>query len=114
MKKPELLAPAGDFEKLRTAIHYGADGVYLGDSRFSLRGKAGNFEPEELKEAISYAHAANKKAYVTLNIFPHNADLKEMEEYIAFLKDAKPDAVILSDPGFFMMFKKTLLRLQSM
>ncbi|HBG92101.1 MAG: hypothetical protein A2X54_01645 [Nitrospirae bacterium GWF2_44_13] len=107
MKKPELLAPAGDFEKLRTAIHYGADAVYLGDSRFSLRGKAGNFEPEELKEAISYAHTRNKKAYVTVNIFPHNADLKEMEEYIAFLKDAKPDAVILSDPGFFMMFKKS-------
>lgn len=107
MKKPELLAPAGDFEKLRTAIHYGADGVYLGDSRFSLRGKAGNFEPEELKEAISYAHARNKKAYVTVNIFPHNSDLKEMEEYIGFLKDAMPDAVILSDPGFFMMFKKS-------
>ena len=107
MKKPELLAPAGDFEKLRTAIHYGADAVYLGDSRFSLRCKAGNFEPEELKEAISYAHARNKKAYVTVNIFPHNTDLKGMEEYIGFLKDAKPDAVILSDPGFFMMFKKS-------
>jgi len=107
MKKPELLAPAGDFEKLRTAIHYGADAVYLGDSRFSLRGKAGNFEPEELKEAINYAHTRNKKAYVTANIFPHNADLKEMEEYIEFLKDAMPDAVIVSDPGFFMMFKKS-------
>ena len=107
MKKPELLAPAGDFEKLRTAIHYGADAVYLGDSRFSLRGKAGNFEPEELKKAISYAHAKNKKAYVTVNIFPLNADLKEMEEYIGFLKDAMPDAVILSDPGFFMIFKKS-------
>jgi len=107
MKKPELLAPAGDFEKLRTAIHYGADAVYLGDSRFSLRGKAGNFEPEELKEAIKYAHTRNKKAYVTANIFPHNADLKEMEEYIEFLKDAMPDAVIVSDPGFFMMFKKS-------
>jgi putative protease len=107
MKKPELLAPAGDFEKLRTAIHYGADAVYLGDSRFSLRGKAGNFEPKELKEAIKYAHARNKKVYVTVNIFPHNADLKLMEEYIGFLKDAMPDAVILSDPGFFMMFKKS-------
>jgi len=107
MKKPELLAPAGDFEKLRTAIHYGADAVYLGDSRFSLRGKAGNFEPEELKEAINYAHTRNKKAYVTANIFPHNADLKEMEEYIEFLKDSMPDAVIVSDPGFFMMFKKS-------
>ncbi|OGW56161.1 MAG: hypothetical protein A2Z09_03410 [Nitrospirae bacterium RBG_16_43_8] len=107
MKKPELLAPAGDFEKLRTALHYGADAVYLGDSRFSLRCKAGNFEPEELKDAIKYAHARNKKAYVTVNIFPHNSDLKGMEEYIEFLKDAKPDAVILSDPGFFMMFKKS-------
>lgn len=107
MKKPELLAPAGDFEKLRTAVHYGADAVYLGDSRFSLRGKAGNFEPKGLKEAIKYAHARNKKVYVTVNIFPHNADLKLFKEYIGFLKDAMPDAVILSDPGFFMMFKNS-------
>jgi len=105
MKKPELLAPAGDFEKLKTAIHYGADAVYLGDSRFSLRGKAGNFNPEELKEAVHYAHKQSVKAYVTVNIFPHNDDISAIKEHIAILKDIRPDAVILSDPGLFNMFK---------
>jgi len=105
MKKPELLAPAGDFEKLKTAIHYGADAVYLGDSRFSLRGKAGNFNPEELKEAVHYAHKQNVTAYVTVNIIPHNEDIPAIKEHIDILKDIKPDAVILSDPGLFNMFK---------
>ena len=68
MKKPELLAPAGDFEKLKTAIHYGADAVYLGDSRFSLRGKAGNFNPEELREAVNYSHKHDKR-YTLQSIF---------------------------------------------
>ncbi|MBI4686129.1 MAG: U32 family peptidase [Nitrospirae bacterium] len=106
MKKPELLAPAGDFEKLKTAIHYGADAVYLGDSRFSLRGKAGNFNPDELKEAVRYAHEHGKKAYITVNIFPHNRDISEIEKHIEFLNDVSPDAVILSDPGIFAMFRK--------
>ncbi|MEC4675766.1 MAG: U32 family peptidase [Nitrospirota bacterium] len=105
MKVSELLAPAGDFEKLKTAIHYGADAVYLGDSRFSLRGKAGNFTNGELKEAVLYAHEKDVKVYVTVNIFPHNRDLAGLEEHIELLKEARPDAVILSDPGLFMMFK---------
>ncbi len=103
---PELLAPAGDFEKLRTAIHYGADAVYMGDSRFSLRNKAGNFRPEELGRAVQYARRHGVKAYVTVNIFPHNRDLGEIGEHIELLKDIGPDAVILSDPGVFMMFRK--------
>lgn len=106
MKRPELLAPAGDFEKLKTAIHYGADAVYLGDSRFSLRGKARNFYSEELMKAVNYAHEQGVRAYVTVNIFPHNRDLKEIAEHIEFLKDAKPDAVIISDPGVFLMFRR--------
>lgn len=106
MKKPELLAPAGDFEKLKTAIHYGADAVYLGDSRFSLRGKAGNFNPDELREAVNYAHEHDKKVYVTVNIFPHNRDISDIEKHIEFLNDIRPDAVILSDPGIFTMFRK--------
>ncbi len=106
MKKPELLAPAGDFEKIRTAIHYGADAVYLGDSRFSLRGKAGNFGPGELGTAIDYAHRHGAKAYVTVNIFPHNRDIPEIEKHIALLGDIRPDAVILSDPGLFALFKQ--------
>lgn len=106
IRVPELLAPAGDFEKLKTVIHYGADAVYLGDSRFSLRGKAGNFSGEELKAAVDYAHEHGRKAYVTLNIFPHNKDLPVIEGHIEFLKDVKPDGVILSDIGVFSMLKK--------
>ncbi len=106
MRKPELLAPAGDFEKLRTALHYGADAVYIGDSRFSLRGKAGNFQDEQLKDAIAYAHAHNARAYVTANIFAHNRDLLAVEEHARLLKDLGPDAVIVSDPGIFRIFRR--------
>lgn len=104
LKRPELLAPAGDFEKLKTALHYGADAAYLGDSRFSLRGKAGNFNPAELGNAISYAHGLGRKVYVTVNIFPHNIDLRGIGEHIDLLDRLRPDAVILSDPGVFSMF----------
>jgi len=107
MKKPELLAPAGDFEKLRTALHYGADAVYIGDSRFSLRGKAGNFQHDELRDAVEYAHAHNARAYVTANIFAHNRDLGAVEEHALLLKEIRPDAVIVSDPGIFGIFKRT-------
>ena len=106
MKNPELLAPAGDFEKLKTAIHYGADAVYLGDSRFSLRGKAGNFDNGELRAAVAYARGKGVRAYVTVNIFPHNRDLQAAEEHIEQLEDIAPDAVIVSDPGLFTSFRK--------
>lgn len=106
MKRPELLAPAGDFEKLKTAIHYGADAVYLGDSRFSLRSKAGNFGPRELGEAVAYAHDKGIRVYVTVNIFPHNGDLAGIREHVALLRDTAPDGVILSDPGLFMLFRE--------
>ena len=69
---PELLAPAGSYEKLVTAIHYGADAVYLGDSRFGLRAKAGNFDEAGLEKAVAYAHARGVKIYVTINIFAHS------------------------------------------
>ena len=106
VKRPELLAPAGDFEKLKTAIHYGADAVYLGDSRFSLRGKSGNFSPGELRDAVLYAHGHGVRAYVTVNIFPRHEDLSEIEKHMEFLRDIRPDAVILSDPGLFMLFRE--------
>ena len=106
MKLPELLAPAGDLEKLKTAIHYGADAVYFGDSRFSLRGRARNFYPEELINAVKYAHNMGVRTYVTVNIFPHNSDLAGIEGHIDVLKEARPDAVILSDPGVFTMLRK--------
>ena len=106
MKLPELLAPAGDFEKLRTALHYGADAVYLGDSRFSLRGKAGNFHGEDLRDAVRSVQEQGRKAYVTVNIFPHNRDIRDIEEHMEFLHDVRPDAVIISDPGVFMICRK--------
>ena len=103
---PELLAPAGDFEKLMTAMHYGADAVYLGDSRFSLRGKAGNFHGPEIETAVRYVHDQGKKVYVTVNIFPHNRDLGDIEEHLEMLNDIRPDAVILSDPGVFALCRR--------
>jgi U32 family peptidase len=106
MKRPELLAPAGDFEKLKTAIHYGADAVYLGDSRFSLRSKAGNFSPPELAAAVRYCHDRGVSVYVTVNIFPRNQDLPGIEEHAGILRDIMPDAVILSDPGLFILFRE--------
>lgn len=106
MKRPELLAPAGDFEKLKIAIHYGADAVYFGDSRFSLRNKAGNFSSEELRKAVEYARNHKVRSYITVNIFPHNRDIFEIKEHIEFLKEIRPDGVILSDLGVFSLFKK--------
>ncbi|MDX9714563.1 MAG: U32 family peptidase [Dissulfurispiraceae bacterium] len=104
----ELLAPAGDFEKLKTAIHYGADAVYLGDSRFSLRGKARNFFPEQLKSAIDFCKEKSVKVYVTLNIIPHNRDIDEVIDHIDLLSEADPDAVIVSDPGIFSIIRKKM------
>lgn len=107
MNKVELLAPAGNFEKLKTAIHYGADAVYLGKSAFSLRAMTKSFETDdELKEAITYAHQNNVKAYVTVNIFAHNRDIKDIANHLEFLKEIKPDAIIVSDPGVFLLAKK--------
>ena len=99
MNIPELLAPAGNFEKLKTALHYGADAVYMGLSDLSLRAKADNFTKEELKETINFVHRKNKKIYITVNIFPHNRDISMIEEHLAFLNEISPDALIISDPG---------------
>ena len=107
MRRPELLAPAGDFEKLRTAVHYGADAVYIDDSRFSLRGKAGNFSEEEMRDAVRYARDKGVKVYATVNIFPHNRDLPVLARHLELLRDIRPDAVILSDPGVFAMFRES-------
>jgi putative protease len=104
--KPELLSPAGDLERMKAAIHYGADAVYLGDPRFSLRNKAKNFGPEELADAVAYAHERGVKVYVTVNIFARGSDLPDVSEHIDVLSRIKPDAVIVSDPGLFMMFRE--------
>jgi U32 family peptidase len=106
MKRPELLAPAGDFEKMRMAIHYGADAVYLGDPRFSLRNKAKNFGAEELASAVAYAHERNVRVYTTVNIFARNTDLPAIRNHVALLREISPDAVIISDPGIFTLFRE--------
>ncbi|GBD95885.1 MAG TPA: U32 family peptidase [Nitrospirae bacterium] len=103
MKIPELLAPAGNFEKLKTALHYGADAVYMGLSDFSLRAKADNFSEEELKDAVRLVHQKGKKLYITLNIFPHNKDIFLIKEHLSFLKKISPDGLIISDPGILEM-----------
>lgn len=97
-KKPELLAPAGDLEKVKWAILYGADAVYLGGRDYSLRANAKNSSIEEIKEASEYVHSYNKKIYVTVNIVFHNEDLNNLKEYLIELNNAKVDAVIISDP----------------
>lgn len=102
MKKIELLAPAGDLNKLYTAIDYGADAVYLGGESFGLRKASKNFTIENIKKGVEYAHNRGKKVHVTLNIIPHEDDIKGIEEYAKQLEEAGVDAVIVSDPGMFM------------
>ena len=100
-KKPELLIPAGSPEVFRTAVLFGADAIYIGGEAFGLRAKAKNFSPEEMREAVSFAHSRGVKVYVTANILAHNDDLKEAESYFSFLKELKPDALLIADPGMF-------------
>ena len=99
MQKVELLSPAGNFEKLKTALYYGADAVYVGGKSLSLRAQADNFTNEELLQAVEYTHNLGKKIYVTVNIFAHNQDLDLAEEFIAFLEKIGVDGAIMSDPG---------------
>jgi putative protease len=101
MNPIELLAPAGNLEKLKIAIHYGADAVYLGLSDLSLRAKADNFDCLGLKDAIDFCHQSNVKAYITINIFPHNRDLPLIKDHLELLNKIQPDAIILSDMGVF-------------
>lgn len=106
MKNLELLAPAGNFEKLKTALYYGADAVYVGGKNFSLRSFSDNFENDQLKSAVEYAHSLNKKIYVTVNIFAKNADFLYLETYLQHLQNINCDGVILSDPGIISVCKK--------
>lgn len=101
MNKVELLAPAGDLEKLKTAIDYGADAVYLGGEAFGLRKASKNFPLETMKEGVEYAHARGKTVHVTLNIVPHDGDFDGLEDYVKDLESIGVDAVIVSDPGIF-------------
>ena len=105
-RKPELLVPASSLEVLKTAVIYGADAVYIGGEAFGLRAKAKNFSMEDMKEGIGFAHARGVKVYVTANILAHNGDLSGVEEYFKELKEIKPDALIISDPGVFTIAKR--------
>lgn len=105
-KKPELLAPAGNMEKMKMALLYGADAVYLGGQMFGLRAFGGNFTQEELKEAVDFAHALQKKVYVTVNIFPHNSDIDKLPDYLRYLASIKVDAILVADLGVFSMGRK--------
>lgn len=108
MKKIELLAPAGDLEKLKTAIIYGADAVYIGGEKFGLRAASKNFTDEEMKEGIEFAHSRGKKVYVTCNIIPHNMDINGVEEYFKSLEELGIDAIIVADPAFMSIAKSVV------
>lgn len=108
MKKAELLAPAGDLEKLKIAVDYGADAVYCGGEMFSLRAGAKNFTEKELAEGVEYAHSMGKKVYLTVNIFGHNEDIKEIGAYLREIKKIPFDAFIVSDPGIILMIRDNL------
>lgn len=106
MQKMELLAPAGNMDKLKMALLYGADAVYLGGKSFGLRAFSDNFSLEEMEEAVRYAHELGKKVHVTVNIFPHNADLNGLPEYLTSLRDIHVDAVLIADPGIFSLARQ--------
>ena len=106
MNRIELLSPAGDMNKLKTAFYFGADAVYIGGKHFSLRALAGNFTDEEIVEAVEFAHSLNKKVYVTVNIFGRNDDMEQAEKYFKFLESAKVDGAIVSDTGLIYLARQ--------
>lgn len=106
MRKTELLIPASSLEVLKTAVLYGADAVYIGGEMYGLRAKARNFSAEDMKEGIRYAHEHGVKVYVTANIVAHNEDLEGIHDYFRELSEIRPDALIISDPGVFMIARE--------
>jgi putative protease len=107
-RKIELLAPAGDMEKLKTAIIYGADAVYFGGEMFSLRAGAGNLTIDEIKEAMDWLHERDARGYMTINIYAHNGDISLLRDYIGKIKDIPIDAFLVSDPGVLMLIKEQI------
>ena len=102
-RKPELLVPASNLEVLRTAVRFGADAVYIGGEAFGLRAKAKNFSRQDMEEGIAFAHTHGVKVYVTVNILAHNRDLDGVKVYLQELGKLGPDALIIADPGIFML-----------
>ncbi len=105
-KKPELLIPASSLEVLKTAVMFGADAVYIGGEAFGLRAKAKNFTKEEMQQGIMFAHEHGVRVHVTANILAHNDDLEGAADYFRELKEMKPDALIIADPGMFMLARE--------
>jgi U32 family peptidase len=108
LTRPEILSPAGDLEKLRMAVIYGADAVYLAGREFGMRAFAGNFSEEEMKRGVEFAHARGAKVYVTVNIFAGNDDILRLPPYLAFLQEAGVDALIVADPGVFALARSVV------
>ena len=108
MNKIELLAPAGDLEKLKIAVEYGADAVYFGGEMFSLRAGAGNLSIAEIEEGVKYAHDRNVRCHMALNIFAHNEDIEPLKKYLASIKHIPIDAFIVSDPGILNLVKEMI------
>lgn len=106
--KPELLAPAGNMEKGKMALLYGADAIYLGGKMFGLRAFANNFDLPEIAEITEYAHKLGKKVYVTVNIFAHNEDINKLPEYLLDLANAKVDALLISDLGVWQTAREVV------
>jgi len=105
-KTPELLAPAGNFEKLKYALAYGADAVYCAGKKFGLRARADNLDEEALREAVAYTHKRDKKIFVTLNMIPHDEDFEGLSDYIRFLDQIHVDEVLVADPGVFTLVRE--------
>lgn len=108
MKKVELLAPAGDLERLKIAVEYGADAVYIGGETFGMRSAAKNFSIEDIREGVKFAHEKGRKVFVTVNIIPHNEDFANFDSYLRDLESADVDALIVSDPGALLVIKKVI------
>lgn len=106
--KPELLAPAGSMEKLKAAILFGADAVYLGGKSFGLRAFSSNFSRAGLKEAVEFVHSHGKRVYVTVNIYAHNSDIEAMGDYLRYLRDISVDALLISDLGVFQLAREII------
>ena len=106
MEKIELMAPAGDMEKLKTAIHFGADAVYFAGKNYGLRAFSSNFDSDEIAKAVSFAHEHGCKAYVTINVYARDNDFENLADYLKVLQQAKVDAVLVSDMGIFSFIKQ--------
>ncbi len=104
----ELLAPAGDFEKLEIAVHYGADAVYLSGKDFSLRNFSGNFTVDEIRDAVHFAHSKGVKVYVACNIFPKNEEIRPISDFLEISGRFNPDAVIIADPGIIRLARSII------